>query len=80
MVKETKTGRWLIRAAGVMTLVIVGTPAVLMLTVGLEVMGTTVHLSPRRCRRLCTAGLESDANRDAVEGSGLSRPLTRGGV
>ncbi len=48
MAAETKTGRRLLRAAGVLTLVIVGTPAVLMLTVGLEFMGTTVHLEPRR--------------------------------
>lgn len=48
MVSEPNVGRRLLRAAGVVTLLIVGTPAVLMLLVGLELMGATVHLSPER--------------------------------
>ena len=48
MTKERNIGPRLVRAAGVVTLLIVGTPAVLMLLVGLELMGTTVRLSPQR--------------------------------
>ncbi len=48
MIKERNIGPGLVRAAGVVTLLIVGTPAVLMLLVGLEFMGTTVRLSPQR--------------------------------
>ena len=48
MAREPNIGRRLLRAAGVVTLLIVGTPAVLMLVVGLEIMGTTVRLSPGR--------------------------------
>ncbi len=45
---EPVVGRRLLRAAGVVTLVLVGTPAVLMLLVGLELMGVTMRLSPGR--------------------------------
>lgn len=48
MSKEPNVGRRLLRAAGVLTLVLVGTPAVLMLLVGLELMGVTMRLSPGR--------------------------------
>ena len=48
MTKEPNIGRRLLRAAGVLTLVVVGVPAVLMLLVGLEIMGTTVRLSAVR--------------------------------
>jgi signal transduction histidine kinase len=48
MSKEPNVGRQLLRAAGVVTLVLVGTPAVLMLVVGLELMGVTMRLSPGR--------------------------------
>jgi len=48
MTKETNVGRRLLRAAGVVTLVLVGTPAVLMLLVGLELMDVTMRLSPGR--------------------------------
>lgn len=48
MTRESNLGRRLLRAGGIVTLVIVGTPAVLMLLVGLEFMETTVRLSPQR--------------------------------
>lgn len=48
MPKEANVGRRLLRAAGILTLVLVGTPAVLMLVVGLELMGVTMRLSPGR--------------------------------
>ncbi len=48
MPKEANVGRRLLRAAGVVTLVLVGTPAVLMLVVGLELMDVTMRLSPGR--------------------------------
>lgn len=48
MPKEADVGRRLLRAAGVVALVLVGTPAVLMLVVGLELMGVTMRLSPDR--------------------------------
>lgn len=46
--KEPNLGCRLLRAAGVVTLVLVGTPAVLMLAVGLELMDVTMRLSPGR--------------------------------
>lgn len=48
MTNEKNVGRRLVRAAGVVTLVLVGTPAVLMLLGGLELMGVTMRLSPGR--------------------------------
>ena len=48
MPKEPNVGRRLLRAAGVVTLVLVGTPAVLMLVVGLELMDVPMRLSPGR--------------------------------
>ncbi len=48
MSRERSVGRRLLRAAGILTLVIVGTPAVLMLLVGLEIMGVTMRLSAGR--------------------------------
>ncbi|MDX1502797.1 MAG: sensor histidine kinase [Thermoanaerobaculia bacterium] len=48
MPREVNAGRWLLRAAGLATLVLVGTPAVLMLVAGLELLGVTTRLSPVR--------------------------------
>ena len=48
MTTEPNVGRRLVRAAGVVTLVLVGTPAVVMLLVGLEFTGVTMRLSPGR--------------------------------
>ena len=43
---EPNGGRRLLRAAGVVTLVLVGIPAITLLVTDVEILGTTVHLSP----------------------------------
>jgi len=48
MTKEPNVGRRLLRAAGMVTLLLVGTPAVLMLLVGVELLDETMRLSPGR--------------------------------
>ena len=48
MIQEPNMGRRLLRAAGLMTLLLVGTPAVLMLRGGLEIAGSTPRLSAGR--------------------------------